>query len=257
MVALLPPAELQFSDANGKPYAGGKLATYVAGTTTPKSTWQDPDGTTLNTNPIVLDSAGRCIIYADGIVRTILTDAAGNLVWDQLSNTLVSVAMAPVCIAPDIPTAQGLLGIVDNSATLAALSAAISAETTNRTAADTAEATARAAADTTNANAITAETTRAEAAEAALAAGNGFPANTRLQMGTGITDGSGNATVTFATPFGGTPIVVASENSGPSFAGIVAYAATINGFLVFSSKSFTTGQGLGPAGFSWIALGPT
>lgn len=116
MVALLPPAELQFCDANGAPYAGGTIQTYIPGTTTPVSTWSESTGTILNTNPIVLDSAGRCIIYASGIVRTILSDALGNLIWDQPSNTLVSAAMAPVCIAPDIPTAKGLLGIVDNSA---------------------------------------------------------------------------------------------------------------------------------------------
>ena len=68
-VVLLPSAELQFSDANGHPYAGGTLELLVPGTTTPKDTWTDPDGAALNTNPIVLDAAGRCIVYGDGAYR--------------------------------------------------------------------------------------------------------------------------------------------------------------------------------------------
>ncbi|HEX3574566.1 MAG TPA: hypothetical protein VHU42_08210 [Rhodopila sp.] len=199
MTVLLPPAVLQFADANGKPYAGGKIATYVPGTTTPKSTWSDPAGTSLNTNPITLDSAGRCIIYADGVVRTVLSDASGNLIWDQVTSTVISTAMTPVCSAPDIPTAQTLLGIVNNTATLAALAAAITTETANRTAADTAEATTRATADTTNASAITAETTRAEAAEAALAAS--IAAATFQSGHSNGTDANGHVRVTFPTPF--------------------------------------------------------
>lgn len=52
-------AAAQFFDNNGNPLSGGKLYTYAAGTTTPQSTWTTPAGATLNTNPIVLDSAGR------------------------------------------------------------------------------------------------------------------------------------------------------------------------------------------------------
>lgn len=49
----------QFFDNNGVPLAGGKIYTYAAGTTTPQATWTTPSGTTANTNPIILDSAGR------------------------------------------------------------------------------------------------------------------------------------------------------------------------------------------------------
>ena len=34
---LLPEPELQFIDANGNPYAGGTLALFEPGTTTPKA----------------------------------------------------------------------------------------------------------------------------------------------------------------------------------------------------------------------------
>jgi hypothetical protein len=52
-------AGAQFFDNNGIPLSGGKLYTYAAGTTTPQQTWTTPAGTTLNTNPIILNSGGR------------------------------------------------------------------------------------------------------------------------------------------------------------------------------------------------------
>ena len=113
MVALLPNPELQFVDADGHPLSGGTLETYVPGTTTPKATWLDPAKTALQTNPIVLDAAGRCICWADGAYRCILRDSAGNLVYNQPSNTIVSAAMQPVMSAATIEDAVALLGIDD------------------------------------------------------------------------------------------------------------------------------------------------
>ena len=78
MIPLLPNPELQFLDTNGDPYAGGTLATYVTATSVPKTTRQDINATAVNTNPIVLDAAGRCIVFADG-VRVVLHDAAGKV----------------------------------------------------------------------------------------------------------------------------------------------------------------------------------
>ncbi len=82
---LLPLAEQQFVDGNGKPYAGGKVYFYIPSTTTPKTTWQDAAGSVPNTNPVVLDSAGRAIIYGTGTYRQILKDSLGNTIWDQLT----------------------------------------------------------------------------------------------------------------------------------------------------------------------------
>lgn len=47
-----------FTDA-GSPLTGGLLYSYAAGTTTPATTYTSSDGLTANSNPIVLDSAGR------------------------------------------------------------------------------------------------------------------------------------------------------------------------------------------------------
>lgn len=49
----------QFLDANGAPLAGGKLASYVAGTSTPQATYIDSDLAVPHTNPIILDEEGR------------------------------------------------------------------------------------------------------------------------------------------------------------------------------------------------------
>lgn len=52
-------AGAQFFNDSGVPLSGGLLYSYAAGTTTPATTWTTNAGTVANTNPIVLDSAGR------------------------------------------------------------------------------------------------------------------------------------------------------------------------------------------------------
>lgn len=49
----------QFFDNNGNILSGGKIYTYSAGTTALATTYTDSTGATANTNPIILDSAGR------------------------------------------------------------------------------------------------------------------------------------------------------------------------------------------------------
>jgi hypothetical protein len=57
--ALLPWIERQFNDANGEPLSGGKLRSYVAGTSTPLATYSDALLTVANQVEIVLDADGR------------------------------------------------------------------------------------------------------------------------------------------------------------------------------------------------------
>lgn len=63
VIATIP--RIQFSNALGLPLAGGKLYTYLAGTTTPVATFQDQDLTIKNENPIELDATGSCVIWLD------------------------------------------------------------------------------------------------------------------------------------------------------------------------------------------------
>lgn len=77
----LPPLWLtQLLDNNGDLLSGGKVNTYAAGTTTPLATYSNSTGT-ANTNPVVLDSAGRANIFLtpDTAYKFVLTDADDNV----------------------------------------------------------------------------------------------------------------------------------------------------------------------------------
>lgn len=50
-------------DADGNPLAGGFVFTFAAGSNTPQATYTDFSGTVQNTNPVVLDAAGRAAIW--------------------------------------------------------------------------------------------------------------------------------------------------------------------------------------------------
>jgi hypothetical protein len=250
---LLPNPRLQFVDANGAPYALGSLATYIPGTSTPKTTWSDAGATSANTNPIALDAAGSAVVYGDGAYRLILYDADAVQVFDLDSTTLVSVAMAPVVIAPDLASARDAMGIT----------AAIDAEAAARVSADNAEAAARAAADTaetaraeaaeaTLTTNLAAEVARAEAAEAAISGSVGT-----FKTGNAVSDSFGNFTVTFPSAF---PTSV--------FAVICQPIATIGAWVVLSAAATTTGfsgrtlspdaggdWSLGGCHFYWLATG--
>lgn len=91
-VVTLPNARQQFFDANGNPLAGGSVAHYTPGTLTPASTWQDYQGTVLNANPLTLDAAGSCEIYATGPLRQIVKDALANTIYDQVVATTTAGA---------------------------------------------------------------------------------------------------------------------------------------------------------------------
>lgn len=59
VLAYLGGAGWQFLDDSGDPLAGGLVYAYIAGTTTPKTTYTDSTGNTQNAYPIELDAAGR------------------------------------------------------------------------------------------------------------------------------------------------------------------------------------------------------
>lgn len=83
--SMLPNAKQTFIDINGAPLALGTVDLYVPNTTTRKNTWTNSGETTLNTNPVALDGAGRAIIYGQGVYRQVVKDAAGNTQWDALT----------------------------------------------------------------------------------------------------------------------------------------------------------------------------
>lgn len=83
--SLLPNAQQQFIGPTGAPYASGTIDMYVPNTSTRKSTWTTSSQATQNTNPIVLNAAGRATIYGVGSYRQVLKDANGLTVWDAVT----------------------------------------------------------------------------------------------------------------------------------------------------------------------------
>ncbi|HLX55269.1 MAG TPA: hypothetical protein VKR58_15100, partial [Aquella sp.] len=71
--------------ATGFAAVGGSVFTYQDRTRIPKATFQDPAGLILNTNPIILDSAGEATIYwANDQFYTIeVFDANGFLIYSE------------------------------------------------------------------------------------------------------------------------------------------------------------------------------
>jgi hypothetical protein len=82
-MAKLPNTPIfQGLDNDGEPLAGGLLYTYEAGTTTPKVTYTDEGGLTANSNPVVLDSAGRANVWlGDGAYKFVLKTSADVTLW--------------------------------------------------------------------------------------------------------------------------------------------------------------------------------
>lgn len=58
-----PSPVFQGWDGNGHPLVSGKLCSYVAGTTTPASTYTTSALNVANSNPVILNSAGRAVIF--------------------------------------------------------------------------------------------------------------------------------------------------------------------------------------------------
>lgn len=97
MPVLLTPPVLQFLDDDGVPLAGGKIYTYAAGTDNPKATYTDASGNTQAANPVVLDSAGRTVVWVQGSYKFVIKDAQNNIIrtTDNVTAFNVIPAAAP------------------------------------------------------------------------------------------------------------------------------------------------------------------
>ena len=251
MPLLLPIPEQQFIDANGRPYAGGQVSTFVPGTNTPKTTWADNGGSAVNPNPLTLDAAGRAVIFGDGDYRLILRDAAGNLVYDAWTSSTISNAMMPVVTATSIANAQSLLGIQD-------FTASINAETS-----------ARQAADNTLTTNLNSEITRATNAENNLQSQvnsiNTTLSTASIRAGIATTNSSGSITATFSPAFasGAVYFTVMSPSGYPTVVGPQPPAPQANATIISVTTSTASGitaiigqdTGSGPGGYLPYAAG--
>ena len=120
----LAGAGWQFFDNLGTPLAGGLLYTYTAGTTTPQATYTSAAGTIANTNPIVLDAAGRTAnqtwLTTGGAYKFVLQTSAAVTIGtydnisgiNDLTGSLTSVSVV---------SANGFAGTVANPTTTPAI----------------------------------------------------------------------------------------------------------------------------------------
>lgn len=106
MALTLPDGKSQFLDANGNPLAAGYVYHYIPSTSTPKDTYQDINATILNTNPVVLDAAGRAVIFGTGAYRQVVTDSLGNQQWDQVTQVATLALLGAVALAGDTMTGR-------------------------------------------------------------------------------------------------------------------------------------------------------
>lgn len=91
------PKVQYFKTGTSEFLVGGKLYSYVPGTTTPKATYPTIDDanahTNANANPVILDSRGEGTIVLDGSTKFVLTDADDVLIWsvDDVGSTSTDI----------------------------------------------------------------------------------------------------------------------------------------------------------------------
>lgn len=112
-VTLTPTPYQTFLDGSGNPLNGGKVQTYLAGTTTPVVTYSDAV-MTPNANPVVLDSAGRATIFLTPGVsyKFVVLDSTGATVRTQ-DNILA------------VPTASGVVEVLGTAGETITANAAV------------------------------------------------------------------------------------------------------------------------------------
>jgi len=108
---LNPWSARQFVDANGNPYSGAKLFTYVAGSSTKVTTYKDEGGASSHANPIILNTKGE---PAD-------TGGSAQPIW-QAGGAAVKLVLAPAGDT-DPPTSpidywDNISGINDTTVTI-------------------------------------------------------------------------------------------------------------------------------------------
>lgn len=74
---MMPEGRQRYYNNDGTVCAGGKVYTYAAGTTNPKPTYSDANGTTANPNPVLLDAHGEAVIFWDGAYKVDVHQADG------------------------------------------------------------------------------------------------------------------------------------------------------------------------------------
>ena len=115
----------QFFANDGAPLAGGKLYTYVAGTTTPSTVYTSSSGATAHSNPIILNSAGRVPseiwLTVRNTYKFVLTSSVDVVIgtYDNIPAATFDGAPFTSVNATEALTAGNFVNIYSNSGTAA------------------------------------------------------------------------------------------------------------------------------------------
>jgi hypothetical protein len=126
-LSALAGAGAQFFTDDGSVLSGGKIYTYAAGTTTPRTTYTSSSGLVANPNPIILDSDGRLPndlwLTAGLTYRLVVTDSTNVQIgsYDDIpginDGSVISVPFSSITAKP---TTLAGYGITDGVTTTAA-----------------------------------------------------------------------------------------------------------------------------------------
>lgn len=122
-LSILAGVGWQFFDNNGNPLSGGKLYTYEAGTTTPAVTYTSSSGLVANTNPIVLDSAGRIAaevwLTVGDSYKFVLATSADVTIWtkdDIVAQLDGNIVLADLADTSNVAKGDALVGFRQSNA---------------------------------------------------------------------------------------------------------------------------------------------
>lgn len=109
MPLLAPPPKFHVDKADGTPAVGWQVFTYLAGTSTPKATYQDFGLGSANTNPITLDARGEATIFLDGSYKFVLKDDGGATIWtvDEIRDLSTDQTFTNVTLAGTLTISGG------------------------------------------------------------------------------------------------------------------------------------------------------
>jgi microcystin-dependent protein len=114
-LSYLAGAGSQFFDDSGVPLSGGLIYTYTAGGTTPLITYTSISGLVANSNPIILDAAGRVneVWIPESVSYKMIIKNSGNVTIGTFDN-LNPIPTLPVSIANGGTGATTAVGAVAN-----------------------------------------------------------------------------------------------------------------------------------------------
>lgn len=102
MAVLLPEGKQSFTTNGSLPLAGGKVYTYVPGTSTPKDTYTTESGSVANTNPVILDSRGEATIFWSGAYDVILKTSADVTIWGPIRHETPEISGSAAAVLADL-----------------------------------------------------------------------------------------------------------------------------------------------------------